>query len=628
MDFFNQQENAHKSTKRLIFLFALAVIGIIFVVYVALALTFGSRSDASSGMNLELLAAAAAGTLLVVGFGSLYKVRQLSQGGKAVATMMGGTLVNVGTRQKDERRLLNVVDEMAIAAGIPAPQVFILQNEPGINAFAAGFSPSDAVIGVTQGCLAQFTRDELQGVIGHEFSHILNGDMRLNLRLMGILFGITCIATAGYIIMRSGRYGSYRSRKNGGGILFLGLGLLIAGSIGTLFAKLIKAAVSRQREFLADASAVQFTRNPSGIGNALKKLAGFSTGGKLRNPHASEASHMFFAHALSAGWDRWFSTHPPMTDRIKAIDPLFAKFKDEKPRQGHAGSYTDMPGQVAGFSDATIDSIGQVTAENIAYGEGLIRSLPLSLTVALRDPFSARALAYCLILSGDSQIRREQIQALQEEEVVQTVAETMQLHATVQDLGPGMKIPLLDLIIPTLRSMSFEQYQNFRANMKRLTGFDNKVSLLEFAIEKIFARHLDAAYLKARPSTANQHSLSPLLPELSVVLSVLAHSSHGDAEAAFAAGRKRLQVVKGSQDMRLLPSAKCHLGALDKALNRLGHAVPARKRTALQAFAATVAHDDILHWQEAEALRAVADALDCPMPPLPGVFRDQTAQSV
>ena len=214
---------------------------------------------------------------------------------------------------------------MAIASGTPTPPVYMMQEEPGINAFAAGFTPSDAVVGVTRGCVGQLSRDELQGVIGHEFSHILNGDMRLNIRLMGVLFGILVVGLIGSILLRSSLYGSaLQSRSSRGNstqvLLIIGGVLMLVGFIGTLVGNLIKASVSRQREFLADASAVQFTRNPSGIAGALKKIGGFEAGSEMMNPHAPESSHMFFGRAVSSGFNSLFATHPPLEERIARLD--------------------------------------------------------------------------------------------------------------------------------------------------------------------------------------------------------------------------------------------------------------------------------------------------------------------
>src|SRR5262245_12984485 len=273
IDFFQQQDTARRKTSLLVVYFVLAILALIALVYgLLLALNVYGTGEAVSLWQPELLLVVAAGVGVLVGGASVFKVAQLASGGQAVALMMGGAEVPGTTRDARERRLLNIVEEMAIAAGVPVPPVYIL-DEPGINAFAAGYAPGDAVVAVSQGCLQYLSRDELQGVVAHEFSHVLNGDMRLNIRLIGLIFGIMALAIIGRILMFSAGRGSSSSRRDAqGGILLLGLGLFVLGLVGAFFGRLIQSAVSRQREYLADASAVQFTRNPDGIAGALKKI--------------------------------------------------------------------------------------------------------------------------------------------------------------------------------------------------------------------------------------------------------------------------------------------------------------------------------------------------------------------
>jgi Zn-dependent protease with chaperone function len=330
--FFDNQDAARRNTARLVFLFALAVVAINGMLYaLAVALT-GAQQDPHTGQvsvvlqwwQPELLATVSLATLAIVAAGSLYKIAQLRGGGAVVAESLGGTLVTADTGDPDERRLLNVVEEMAIASGTPTPPVYLLRDEPGINAFAAGFTPGDAVVGVTSGCVRQLSRDELQGVIAHEFSHVLSGDMRLNIRLMGVIHGILIIGIIGFFLMRSSMFAGHgrRGRDNSAmAMLAAGVGLMIIGFLGTFFGNLLKASVSRQREFLADASAVQFTRNPEGIAGALKKIGGYEGGSILESPNAPESSHLFFSQGLRSGLQMLFSTHPPLDARIRQLDP-------------------------------------------------------------------------------------------------------------------------------------------------------------------------------------------------------------------------------------------------------------------------------------------------------------------
>ena len=338
MDFFERQDHARRQTVKLIVLFGISVAVIIVAVYVvALLITQGGSHahgpHAAAPIDLwdpGLLAAVALGTIVVISLGSLYKVSELASGGEVVAQMMGGRLVDPQTTDLAERRLLNVVEEMSLASGVPVPPVYVMDNEPSINAFAAGFRPNDAVVTVSRGCLQYLTREELQGVLGHEFSHVLNGDMRLNLRLIGLVYGILVLSIIGYFVMRSAGWAGSSSRNsddrrgdNRAAIFFIGLALYILGYLGVLLGNIIKAAISRQREFLADASSVQFTRNPSGLAGALKKIGGLAEGSRINDPHAHEISHMFFGDAFAGSIFNLFATHPPLEERIRLLDPNF-----------------------------------------------------------------------------------------------------------------------------------------------------------------------------------------------------------------------------------------------------------------------------------------------------------------
>src|SRR6478609_3338798 len=328
MNFFERQAAARRNSSRLVLLFALAVVGIVCAVDFAAWLAFGIGTRGESGSAAPLLFVCSVLTLGVIGLGSLYRIASLRGGGETVALQMGGTPIPADTTDFNLRRLRNVVEEIAIASGVPVPKIFVLEHEAAINAFAAGYSPSDAVIAVTRGALDRLNRDELQGVIAHEFSHVLNGDMRLNIRLMGVLFGILMLALIGRKILLNGRFS--RS-KDAAPVMFIALALVIIGYVGMFFGRLIKAGLSRQREYLADASAVQFTRQTQGLAGALKKLAGLPEGSKLGNSDAEEVSHMLFGQGLRLS--SMMATHPPLMERIQALDP---SFKPESMQELHA----------------------------------------------------------------------------------------------------------------------------------------------------------------------------------------------------------------------------------------------------------------------------------------------------
>ena len=433
MDFFERQDKARRKTKLLVFYFIVAICLLILASYAAVFAIFGRREVIDSlgessftFWQADLFLWTTLGTLIVIGIGSAFKTAELSKGGSAVAQMLDGRLINSNATEANERKLLNVVEEMAIASGIPVPQVYLLENEAGINAFAAGHSTGDAAIGVTRGGMQMLSRDQLQGVIGHEFSHILNGDMRLNLRLMGLIFGILCLTVVGRVLLQT------RGKKNP--LPLLGLALIVIGFVGVFFGRLIQAAVSRQREFLADAASVQFTRNPDGLAGALKKIGGLASGSKLESPHAQEASHLFFANGLRSSVTGLMATHPPLEERIRALDPAFdGKFPEVAPEIAEPPPPTQpvrsqpppLPPPLPGFpqsgaagsgiigtviaAQALLPDVGHPTTRHLQYAADLQRSLPKALESAARDPLGASTLIYALLLSNEPAAREKQL---------------------------------------------------------------------------------------------------------------------------------------------------------------------------------------------------------------------------
>ncbi len=408
---------------------------------------------------------------------------------------------------------MNVVEEMAIAAGTPVPPVYLLENEEGINAFAAGHSPNDAVVGVTRGCVQTLSRDELQGVIAHEFSHILNGDMRLNLRLMGVLFGILLIGLTGYILLRS--TSSYRVRVNdrdddrgGRNVLpLIGLALYVIGYVGVFFANLIKAAVSRQREFLADASAVQFTRNPDGIAGALKKIGALSAGSAVREPRAAEASHMFFGNAGSAGQlFGLLETHPPLVERIRRLDPAFdgdfSKVRLEPPgdrpspspapdRRPRAAVIFFQPGGSRGPRGddrcPAVTLCGGAAGGPWAY-PGRASPGPARPQATVSPCCSTRQRPYT-----SSRFRGSTSM------LIQPCAQMRAVLPEVRKLAPEARLPLVEMAVPALRQMSPAQMREFLAGVKAAVEADNKLTIFEYALQRLLLRHL-VAYFVSRPS--------------------------------------------------------------------------------------------------------------------------------
>jgi len=659
-DFFVQQDIARRKTGWLVVFFVLAVVSIILAIYLmaAFIVTAGEPLLAEAGRpvppvrglwNPPLFLGVSLMTLAVILAGSLYKMSELSSGGEAVALLLGGRPINPQTKDLAERRLLNVVEEMALASGTPIPPVYVLDRESSINAFAAGHQPGDAVIGVSRGCLAYLTRDELQGVMAHEFSHILNGDMRLNLRLTGTVFGILILAVLGYYMMRFA--GSFRSsdKKGGGvaaGVFGIGLALMIIGYVGVFFGKLIKSAVCRQREYLADSAAVQFTRYPPGIGGALKKIGGLPETSRIRDAHAEEVSHMFFSDAFEGMFFNFFATHPPLPKRIRRIDPGFDgtfprvaplvetgvaadkvaappvperqeedirrfldKFGKGEPREkGRARAMPLNPALVMG-------QVGLPGAVPMVYAAAMLAALPQDLLAAAREPYSARALIYALLLGQDEAVRNRQLEYLRQRIEPPSYRETLQTASVVAQLSDEARVPLVDISYPALKRLSPDQYTAFRGHVETLVKADEKIDLFEYMIRSLLLRNLDVHFGLAKPVSPRYHAITPVRTPFAQVLSTLAYAGQETQEAAQCAFDQGTAGL--SEKPPMLPKQECTLAALDEALQELAQAAPKLHRVILGGCVACIAADGKVTVKESELLRAVAGVLGCPVPPIP-----------
>lgn len=642
MDFFERQDRARRNTKWLVLYFVAAVACIVVGLYLVFAGIF-LRDRLGEDLNLaglwhpQLFLGVTAGTCLVVLFGSFYKMAELRRGGSAVAEMLGGQRIASNTNDLDERKVLNVVEEMALASGMAVPPVYLLPEE-SINAFAAGHSANDAVIGVTRGCVKLLSRDELQGVVAHEFSHILNGDMRLNLRLMGVIFGILCLAVVGRVLLYSGTRRHYRlgARSNGKGgnpLPLIGIALIIIGSIGVFFGRLIQAAVSRQREFLADAAAVQFTRNPEGIGGALKKIGGLVHGSRLESAHASEASHLFFGNALGSSFAGLLATHPPLDQRIKAIDPHFdGKFPRVEVTAAsraaaqppplvdvamlHSALNTASMKRPSLRADTVLRQTGSPQPTHLAAATAWRESLPERLLDAVHDPARATLVTYALLLSDDESVRESQLSLIEQELSAGERAEVEQIAQEAAVVSSGTRLPLVELCIPALRELTPVSYAAFRATVRKLIEADQAMDLFEYALEKCLDRHLAPTFQPGRRSVIQYYSLTPLLEDIARVLSLLARVGHDSDEAAAQAYAEAVRSLGLTPfDRPPLSAGESTLAHADAAFEKLAQTTPVIKKRFLQAAAHAVASDGELTSREGEMLRAIADAVDCPIPP-------------
>ena len=656
MDFFEHQDQARRATAKLVVLFALAVFGIVASVNVVALVGFhvlsaddGSTSSGPAVLDIFdlrwyrpwVMLGATAVAAAVMGERMLNKTLQLRGGGPAVAAMLGGRPLDERPRDANGRRLRNVVEEMAIAAGLPVPQVWVLDDEPAINAFAAGHTRGDSVIGVTRGCVERLTRDELQGVVAHEIAHVLHGDSRLNLRLIGALAGIFGIGLIGFTMLRSlsfsggSRYSRRRKGDDGRAALLIfagGLALACIGYVGVLFGRLIQSAISRQREYLADAAAVQFTRNPAGLAGALKKIGGHAGRGRVRNAHAGEAAHLFFANGFSTPLGKMFggafATHPPLADRIRRLDPQFdgrwpkpidvgATGDDAKKADTHPVRRREPVELVA--AAALVGGAGRVTPEAVAWAAAFVDDLPPALAEAVHDPYLARAVVLALLMDPDDDLRARQA-ALVANLEGPLVADVGRLWPFVTAAGPGARLPV-ELCLPTLGRLSELQAANLCRMLREVIDADAEVSVSEFALYNVVRRHLSVCG-EEEPAGGQVHSLNALLDPARVLLSALAERA-GDAaraRASYAAGLRRLDPRRAASGGSIdEPVVGADMNRVGQALEQLDAGSPAVKRRVLDAAAHAVGADGLVTLAEAELLRGVAAALGVPMPAVPGV---------
>jgi Zn-dependent protease with chaperone function len=635
MNFFERQTQTRRLSRQLVVLLLIAVIAVVIAIDFALFTAFASLAPEAEGIQVPTVAWMSAHpgivgitSLIVVGviaLSSLYKTTVLSGGGGVVARSLGGVRISADTTDAAQRRLLNVVEEMSIAAGVPMPEVYLLEQESGINAFAAGHNAANAAIGVTRGALTKLNRAELQGVIAHEFSHILNGDMRLNVRLMGLLFGLLVVALIARTVLRHAPRGG--SGKKGGAVaavLLVAVVVLIVGYVGLFFARLIQAGVSRSRESLADASAVQFTRDPSGLRGALVKIGASGGGSQISSAEVEEVAHMLFAPGIK----RFFATHPELEARLKAIDPRFDKrefaeaqarldampdpaIEAGKARRSAAERLNDVINIPAAVHVSAL--VGNPGTAHMVAARRIRESLPESLVVASRHPDAARALLLALALEADATARERQLRYIAQQLGVTTANAVKALVADVAVLAAEQRLPMLLALFPALRQLGREERLGLMSCLNGMLQREGRLSLQAYSLRKLAQVHLrDDLEARTRVGSA---SLKALSKNLQTLFSVIAQHGHGtdvEARRAYEAG---MHHVLPRERPAFLPVANWQ-PSLDVALSHLDQLAPIAKEQLIEGLAKTVVHDQQLTVGEAELLRVVCATLHCPLPPL------------
>ncbi len=642
MNFFAAQDQARRSTRRLVIAYVVAtiliVVGVTAIIGFALYSFTPGNYAYTPGQFINdrskvLIATAIVTTLFILG-SSLYKTSVLSAGGGRVAADMGGTLVPADVQDPLRRRLRNVVEEMAIASGVPVPEIYVLEEEQGINAFAAGYSTSDAAVAVTRGTLEILDRDELQGVIAHEFSHILNGDMKLNVRLMGVLFGIMVLGLIGRLIVRGGYHTSIISSRRDRGapvVMVVGIGLVILGGIGVFFARLIKSSVSRQREYLADASAVQFTRQSEGIANALKKIGGYSEGSAIKETDPEEVSHMLFGSG--AALRGMFATHPPLVDRIKALDPAFDESQfarvethrevmnqaDDSRSAAFAGDVTSAfaSSGTGVLAESIAETVGRPRTEHIDFARDLRQAIPESLYDAAHSSELAYLLAVALVLDRSGKVIDRQFAMVQELLGQQRTQFIRRFYDELLASGAEFRLPLLEIAFPAIKRRPIQQLSFLVSLTARMIEVDGEVELYEFCFHRIMMSNLGRAIDPSGKRTALKARRSELRSAAIRLLAILAEYGHNtdvERRAAFAAGTATLG--PWAQDAPYAPSRDDTINVLNQSLDILLGLNSKGQESLLRAVSATAAHDGVLSVAEAELTRAVCATLNYPLPPI------------
>jgi len=618
LDFFSQQDSARRRTRWLLLAFGVAVLLVVAILSTVVMLALGTNP----ADNPELAFLAVLFWFALILLASLYRSVGLRDGGGVVARSMGATPVMHDTREPGLRRLRNVVEEMAIASGVPVPGVYVLENERGINAFAAGHSPASAAVTVTRGAIDDLQRDELQGVVAHEFSHILNGDMRLNIRVMGWLYGLVVIGLIGRFLTHV----AARGNRRGNALVLVGIAMRVLGYFGATSGRLIQAAVCRSRERLADASAVQFTRDPSGLKQALLKIMGLERGSRLSDQGLGEVAHMLFA----AGYPQLLATHPPLAARVRALDPSvrasdLPQLASDAVREIKAGraaaASVATAAVVAGLRGAVAAAPEQIAArvgnpETLHVEEA--RRLRLALPEALRACVGGAAEARChvlgLLLSREANTRDAQIRAIASSLGATLTQGLPAAISLVAQLPPMLRLPAAQHLLPVLQRLPRLDRIELIALIGELSTVDQKIEVFEFCLGRLVAAVL--LHDDAPGATSGNRGLGTMFRPAGVLFAVLAHSGHPDdaaaAERAYLAGISR--VLPRRQPPLDVPADWPR--ALATALDQLNALNPIAKRSLVEGLVVTIAHDSQLSVEEAELLRTVCALLQCPLPPL------------
>ncbi|MBA1183019.1 M48 family metallopeptidase [Pseudomonas psychrotolerans] len=589
MRFLDDQAAARRRTRLCLALLALVVL-LMALASAGLALVFLPRDviDYLGGRGATLVKTGLAFTGIIAG-ASFWKVRQLArQGGEAVVRRLGAVPLDDEADPRT-RQLHNVVAEMALAAGVPVPRLYLLPDEPAINAFISGYGPADASLCLTRGALQLLNRDELQGVVAHEFSHLLNGDMRLNLRLLGWLHGISLIADLGQELFSDRT--STITRVDGNRLLgwLLGTVLLAVGGCGLFFANLIQAAAARSRERLADASAVQFTRQPQGLANALKKIAAHPLQGRLYHRRARSVAHMVLGDSGAS----WFATHPPVLERIQHLEPDFDEWQLERLR---AEALLPMGvAYVAGSpSSSAVATAAAALPPASEAATTSLRELPPALQAFLRQPEQAAELL--LALAGSA-----------------SAAGSGAGQRWVDRLHPSLRLPLAQLTFPAIRQLPRPALRQVLIDLKAGFAAASELDLFRYCLAHIIQRQLIGSMAPGRQRPPGRGKLAQAQAAVLTLYAVTAEHSHADGQAARQAFLLAVANTFPGQHCAYLPPRPWR-PALEDALVQLRQLRLEARLQVLEGLVCLIEADRTVRTAELELLRVCCTVLELPLP--------------
>jgi len=646
MDFFSRQAKAIKQTRILVVFFVIALVlitvAVNFIFYLVLATQTSSATELDSWLQQDYWIYISLITFAVIILTSLFRSWQINSNPSAIIKMMEATPVTPSTTNPKQKQLVNLVEEMAIASGMPIPKIYIMKNEQGFNAFVSGLKPSAAILVVTQGLLDNLTRQQLQGVIGHEFSHILNGDMRLNLRLIGVIAGILVLGQIGQVLLRGGRYGSRSTsskRSEGSAIVFIGLGLFVVGYIGLFFGRIIKAAISRQREFLADASAVQFTRDRNGIAGALLAIKNTTQGSQLINSNAEEMSHMCFGAStkISQMFSGWLASHPPLDDRIQAVYPGFlrqntsasqsAQTSHSAPSHSSHSNDSDLISQFSNESRSIkttsdknhsdialqiVSTVGTVTAKNIQNAENVLSHLPKEIIEAARGDnpdFSPLVLIKIIFLQATKvdTLSRENFKLL---DISLSDQKTIQLIKQLDQIDFKSRNTLFDLALARFENLELKYKNIFFQSIDAFVKNHPSLNPTSLAIYASIYNRLN----ESKPYQTQINRYQKVSEALNILFSQLLkdnsyEKNHWDNAKQHKQHILNIFGIKLIKEPSSFDPKKFH-----NALNQLSRLNPLLKQQLILGVTDAIQVDNKIDEMEYSLLRILCEYLDCPIP--------------